>query len=165
MNATQIHLAITHLPVFGLFLSLVALSYGLIKKSKQVKIISLVLLVISVSGGIIAFQTGEPAEERLEAVTSISESTIEEHEESAESTVILFYALAIAAIATLILLLKEKRIAKQMLFATLLLHVITFASVLRTASLGGKIRHTELTQQAGTTDQGAQESEEDEDDD
>jgi len=72
MDATRIHLFITHLPVFGIFLGFMALLFGLIRKDRQVKIVSLLILVIAISGGIIAFQTGESAEETVENIAGLS---------------------------------------------------------------------------------------------
>ena len=94
MDATRVHLFITHLPVFGLFLGFLALLYGIIRNERQVKIVSLAILLICVVGGIIAFRTGESAEHTVENIAGISENTVEEHEESAEVTNLFFYGLA-----------------------------------------------------------------------
>ncbi|HEY9487410.1 MAG TPA: hypothetical protein VIQ51_03720, partial [Chryseosolibacter sp.] len=66
MDATRIHLVITHLPVFGLFLGFFALLYGFLRKDKGVKIVSLAIIFVSMVGGVIAFQTGEPAEHAVD---------------------------------------------------------------------------------------------------
>ena len=145
MDATRVHLFITHLPVFGIFLGFMALLFGLIRKDRQVKIVSLLILLIAISGGIIAFQTGESAEETVENLTGISENTIEEHEESAELTILFFYALGILTLISLSLELKNNKYARQVLFLVMALSILTFFLVVRTAALGGKIRHTEIS--------------------
>jgi uncharacterized membrane protein len=121
------------------------LAYGLVLRAQQVKIVALIILVIAVSGGLIAFQTGEGAEETVENIVGISEATIEEHEESAEKTMLFFYALGILSCISVYFEVKQKRYAKQLLFMILAVSVVTFSFVARTASLGGKIRHTELS--------------------
>lgn len=167
MDATRIHLLITHLPVFGLFIGALALIYGLIQKSREVKIMSLAILLISVIGGIIAFQTGHEAEETVEHMAGVTESVIEQHEESAETTVLLFYGLGILALAGLYFEVKEKALARPFLLVVIAATLITFSFVARTASLGGKIRHTEIVNNAASGQQQSQEQgkEEEHDDD
>jgi uncharacterized membrane protein len=144
MDATRIHLFITHLPVFGLFLGLIVLGYGFFRKDTQVKVVALALIFIAAVGGVIAFQTGEAAEETVENITSVSENTVEEHEEAAELTVILIYALAVLSLTSLYFELKRMKYSGQLLFIVMLVSMITFVAVARTALLGGKIRHTEI---------------------
>lgn len=136
---------ITHLPVFGLFLGFCALLYGIICKHKPVKIVSLAIIAASMAGGWIAFQTGESAEHAVENVAGISHDAVEVHEESAELTNLFIIVLGLASLAALYAEAKGKRFAKQALIAVLVLSVVSFYFVARTASLGGKIRHTEIT--------------------
>jgi uncharacterized membrane protein len=144
MDGTRIHLFITHLPVFGLFLGFLVLLYGIIKDERHVKIVSLVIVLISVVGGIIAFRTGESAEHTVENIVGISEDAVEEHEESAEVTNLFFYGLGILSLGGLYAELKRKKYSKQLLFAVMALTIVTFSFVAWTASLGGKIRHSEI---------------------
>jgi len=151
MDATRIHLFITHLPVFGLFLGILVLLYGIIKDERHVKIVSLIILLISVVGGVIAFRTGESAEHTVENITGISEDTVEEHEESAEVTNLFFYGLGILSLGSIYAELKGKKYSKQLLLVVLAVTVVTFSFVAWTASLGGKIRHPEI--ESGNTNQ------------
>lgn len=144
MDATRIHLIVTHFPVFGLFLGFAVLLYGMIRKEREVKIVSHAIIIISIVGGLIAFQTGESAEETVENVTGIIEDTIEQHEESAETTILFFYGLGALTLTSLYAELKSKRYSKQMLMAVIICTALTFSFVAWTASLGGKIRHTEI---------------------
>jgi uncharacterized membrane protein len=144
MDATRIHLFITHLPVFGLFLGFCALLFGLLRNDKGVKVVSLIIIIIALVGGLIAFQTGEPAEETVESISGISENAIELHEESAELTNLFFIGLGILSLVGLYFEATSNRFGKQMLLIVLALTALTFYFVARTASLGGKIRHTEI---------------------
>lgn len=151
MDATRVHLFITHLPVFGIFVSVAGLIYGLIKNQKHVKIFSLLILIIAIVGGIISFQTGHEAEETIEKIAGISEAVVEEHEESAETTMVFFYVLGIMALASLYAEGSGKGFARPLLILVLVSCVLSFYFVAQTASLGGKIRHTEISgQDAGT---------------
>lgn len=136
---------ITHLPVFGLLLGFCALLYGIIVKQRAVKIVSLAIIVVAMVGGWIAFQTGESAEHAIENVVQGSHDAVEEHEESAELTNLFIIALGLVSLAALYAEIKGKRFAKPTLIAVLVLSVVSFYFVARTASLGGKIRHTEIT--------------------
>lgn len=144
MDSTRVHLFITHLPVFGLFLGFLALTYGLIRKDRQVKIVSLSIVLVATIGAFIAFQTGEGAEETAEHIAGVSEDAIHEHEESAEFAIVFFYGVGILSMVALYLETKAKRYAKELSIAVLALSAVTFFLVAQTANLGGKIRHTEI---------------------
>lgn len=145
MDSTRIHLFITHLPVFGLFLGFFALVFGLLRNDKGVKIVSLAIIIVANAGGLIAFQTGESAEETVESISGVTEDAVEVHEESAELTNMFFVGLGVLSLVSLYLEAASKLFAKQMLLIILALTALTFYFVARTASLGGKIRHTEIT--------------------
>ena len=144
MDATRIHLFITHLPVFGLFLGFCALLFGLLRNDKWVRITSLGIIIVAVVGGLIAFQTGEQAEETVENIAGISHDSIEAHEEAGEISNVFFIGLGLLSIAAVYFEMKNKSFSKQVLIAVLALSLITFYFVARTATLGGKIRHTEV---------------------
>ena len=151
MDATRVHLFITHLPVFGLFLGFLALAYGLVRNDRQVKIVSLSIVLIATIGAFIAFQTGEGAEETAEHIAGVSEDAIHEHEESAEFAILFFYGVGILSLVALYLEAKSKRYARELSIAVLALSAVTFFIVARTASLGGKVRHTEIVDGNGTS--------------
>jgi uncharacterized membrane protein len=144
MDATRIHLFITHLPVFGLFIGSLALAWALVIRNTQVKIVSLSIILVSIIGGLIAFQTGNLAEDVVEKISGISDEAIEEHEEAAEFAVIFFYGLALLSVAGLYFQWKENRYARPLIFVILAISIFTFFIVARVASLGGKIMHTEI---------------------
>lgn len=144
MDATRIHLLITHLPLFALFLGFFALLFGVLRNDNGVKITSLAIIIVAILGGLIAFQTGEPAEETVETIASISHDAVEEHEEAGKLTNVFIIGLGMLSIVALYFQTKSKRFSKQILLAVLVLSAITFYFVARTATLGGKIRHTEI---------------------
>lgn len=144
MDPTRVHLFITHLPVFGLFLGFLAALYGILRRDNNVKIVALAIIVIAAAGAVIAFQTGESAEETVEHISGVSHDLVEEHEESAELAMLFVYALGLLSIVGLYLEVKQKRIAKTVSLIILFITALTFYFVSSTASLGGKIRHTEI---------------------
>ena len=145
MDATRIHLFIPHLPVFGLFLGFLALLFGVVRNDRGVKITSLAIIIIAAAGGLIAFQRGEPAEETVENIAGISHDAVELHEEAGELASVFLIGLGVFSIAALYFEMKRKRFSNQILLAVLVFSVVTFYYyVARTATLGGKIRHTEI---------------------
>src|SRR5687768_11976206 len=144
MDATRVHLFITHLPVFGLFLGFCALLFGVVRNDKGVKLTSLAIIIVAIIGGLIAFQTGEPAEETVENIAGISHDSVEAHEEAGEISNVFFIGLGLLAILAVYFETRNNRFSKQLLIAVLALSLITFYFVARTATLGGKIRHVEI---------------------
>ena len=126
MDATRIHLFITHLPVFGLLLGFCALLFGVLRNDKGVKLTSLAIIIVAIVGGLIAFQTGEPAEETVENITGISHDSVEAHEEAGEISNVFFIGLGFLAIVAAYFETKNKRFSKQLLIAVLALSLITF---------------------------------------
>jgi hypothetical protein len=144
MDATHVHLAITHLPVFGVFLGFLALLYGTIRKEKQVKVVSLSIIIIASLGAIIAFRTGESAEETVEHISGITHEVVEEHEEAAELAIVFFYGLGLLSLIGLLLEARESKYANRVSLLVLCLAALAFYFVVQTAFLGGKIRHPEI---------------------
>lgn len=144
MDATHVHLTITHLPVFGLFLGFLALLYGIIRKESQVKLVALSIIIIATVGALIAFRTGESAEETVEHIHGVTHEVIEEHEEAAERAILFFYGLGLLSAIALFLESRERKYANRLSFLVLCLAALAFYFVARTAVLGGKIRHTEI---------------------
>jgi len=146
MDLTHLHLLITHLPIFGVLLGVVVLTYGLYKDSHQTLLAAYLVIAIACLGGLIAYLTGEPAEETIEQIQTISKSTIESHEESAELSIIVLGILGIVSLIALVFNTKLVELNRKIAFTIMILSIICFALVARTGYLGGKIRHTEITE-------------------
>lgn len=144
MDPAHLHLIITHLPVFGCFLGMVVLAYGLFTKSKATIDAAYLVFILSSIGGGIAYLTGESAEQVVEHVLGIAERNIEAHEESAELTIIALAILGIACSITLVFSYKLKNYHNELAILILLIAIVCFGLAARTAYLGGKIRHSEI---------------------
>jgi uncharacterized membrane protein len=145
MDFTHLHLIITHLPIFGILLGILVLIYGLYTNSPQTLFASYLVFSVACLGGLIAYVTGESAEETVEHLSGISKSLVESHEESAELSVIGFGILW--AISFLVLFFNKRLMAfnRKIAVVILILSIICFVSAARTGYLGGQIRHTELS--------------------
>src|SRR5690606_23190697 len=89
MNDVHFHLVVTHLPIVGVLIGFLILLTGYFSKSPQVKITALGIFVFSALAAIVAFYTGEGAEDIVEKLPGVSETLIHNHEELAE----LFYTM------------------------------------------------------------------------
>jgi uncharacterized membrane protein len=144
MDQTHIHLLITHLPIFGSILGGLVLAHGLWTKSVQTKIAAYNLFIISAIGAGIAYLTGEAAEETVENIQGVVESTIKQHEEFALFALISLIILGVASIVGLFLTLRKSPLTRATAIVILFISLISFVLVARTGYLGGQIRHTEI---------------------
>jgi uncharacterized membrane protein len=121
--------------------------------------VSIFIIIIATVGALTAFQTGESAEEAVEHIAGVTHDAIEEHEESAELTILFFYGLGILSVAGLYFEMKGRKYASQLSLIVLAFAALTFFFVARTANLGGKVRHTEIVKDnvgAGNTQTGSE---------
>lgn len=145
MDQTHFHLLITHLPIFGSILGGLVLAHGLWTRSNQTKIAAYNLFIISAIGVVIAYVTGEAAEETVENIQGVVEATIKTHEEFALFALISLITLGVVSILGLFLTLRKSPLTSTVAFVTLFISLISFSLVARTGYLGGQIRHTEIS--------------------
>lgn len=144
MNQTHLHLIITHLPIFGSILGAIVLVYGIWSKSNQTKTAAYFLFIISAIGAVIAYTTGEGAEDTVEKIQGISKNLIDEHEDSAFFSLISLIILGVGSLFSLIITYKNSKYSGMASKVMLIISLISFAILARTGWLGGKIRHTEI---------------------
>ena len=145
MNSTHLHLVINHLAVIGTIFGIIALLFAIKANSRATYFAAYTILIIAAAGAIIAYFSGESAEETVEHVSGVAESAIEPHEDSAKFTLIGFVVLAGLAIASAMLMRTKQQLQRKLAMGVLVLSFLTLVLAARTAWLGGKIRHTEVT--------------------
>lgn len=144
MNAAQIHLALNHVPLFLSLTGGLILILGMIRKNESFINLSLFLIIAAALFTAPVFLTGEGTEEIVEGIPGIQESAIENHEDMAKISLIVIVITGIAGLAAL-LFRKNTRIKALFMPLVLLLSLASFAVMAQTAHLGGKIRHTEIS--------------------
>lgn len=144
MNPTHIHLVITHLPIYGAFLGALVLVWGLLSRSVSTKVAAYGILLIASLGAVIAFLTGEEAEETAERIAGISKTALEAHEHFADNAYVAFLVLGVASLLAIWITYRLTRWARTVAWLMLLLAVVAFGLAARTGYLGGQIRHTEI---------------------
>jgi uncharacterized membrane protein len=149
MNAAQIHLALNHVPLFMSILGGLVLILGMIRKNQSFINLSFYLLAAAAIFTIPVFLTGEGTEEMVEKLAGVNENAIEEHEDMARTGLIII--LITGGLALIGIFFKRNAtMAKTAVIGCLLLSVVSFGAMARTAHLGGLIRHSELQNNGST---------------
>lgn len=144
MNAAHLHLLINHVPVLATFFSIAVLVWGIAAKSEAIKKVALVGFLVAGLFVIVAYQSGESAEDIVENIPAVTHDTIEAHEEAANIARWLTILLGIGGAAGLFMVSRRVKGLKNFLWALLLLGVITAGFLAYTAYQGGFIRHPEI---------------------
>lgn len=144
MSIPHVHIMLNHIPVIGVVFCSLFFIISVILKNLQFQRISMVLLLLVALSAIPVFITGEPTEEVIENIPTVSEQYIEEHEESALVSLIVMEILG--GLSLLGLILSRRRNSLNGFVKNGVIIVSLAASLLfaYTAYLGGHIRHTEI---------------------
>lgn len=146
MNAAQIHLAFNHLPMAFAIVGVPLLAYALWKKSKELKNVGVLLVVLAGVCSVPTFLSGEPAEELVEDKVGISKSVIHEHEEAGEAFFILSAVLSVLALGAWLFEKFKAPLPTPLWTSLVVLGSVGLILFARTAHLGGLIHHEELGQ-------------------
>lgn len=144
MDATHLHLILTHFPIVGTILGIGIMAYGQFSKKDDIKKIALATFVLMAILTIPVFLTGEEAEETVENIAGVSEQIIENHEELAEKAIWLMGFLGVLSLLNFFAIFKKWSFAKIMSIVTLLVSIGTFGLFAQVGSTGGEIRHSEI---------------------
>lgn len=148
MDATHLHLLVTHGLIFLAPVAAVLLLWGSNPLQKQMRRAGYVFALLAAAGGWAAHFSGEEAEERIESLPWAEQSYIHEHEEVAEVTHLWVMALSAGALAGLFLG-EHERWGKPLRWTVVFLAAMTSFAGAYTANFGGKIRHTEIRTDVG----------------
>ena len=101
-------------------------------------------MIISSIGAVIAYLTGEGAEETVEKIQGVSENMIDQHADFAVYALVSLSILGVAALIGLFLSLRKSPLSRKIAIITLVISLISFGLIARTGYIGGQIRHTEI---------------------
>ena len=144
MNGAHLHLIFNHVPVVGVPLGSAILAAGFLRKSEEWKRAALWTLFAVALVGVPAYLTGSKAEHQIEHRPGITEHTIEEHEESALPSLIAAALAGLVAIAGLAMGRGARPLPAWAPVLALAIGVVATLLLMRTANLGGLIRHPEI---------------------
>ena len=145
MNLAHLHLVLTHLPIVGLFMVMLINLYAIFNKNNEIKKLTLWGYVVVGIFVVLAYFTGDGAEEIVKTYPNISNETIELHEHFALAFLI---GLSIISSASVYIIYKnkEKQISDKTIQFLLIGSFILCVIAIETGSTGGNIRHSEITQ-------------------
>ncbi len=143
MNASQIHLALTHVPVILSFIGVVILIVSFFKKNETLTKTAFYIFLAAGLFTIPVYFTGESAEEIVEHLPGVSENLIERHEETAGIALVSISISAMVSLAGLVVS-RFPGLAKLIKLTVLFFALGSAAIMAQTAHLGGQIRHSEI---------------------
>lgn len=144
LNAAQVHLAVNHFPIAGIFFTTFFLFLGLILKNKSLLLSGMLLAILSGIAIIPMSLSGDGAEEIVEHKVGVTEQLIHTHEELADKSMILFGVTALLAVTWFIVRNKKEEWMRRVEILTLLLAILSCLFIANTAHTGGMIRHEEI---------------------
>jgi uncharacterized membrane protein len=148
MNWAYLHLVINHFPIIGVIIGTLLLSAGLIFKNLGVKVSGLGTIVFAALIAIVAYMTGDPAEEVMKGVPDVAKSLISRHENIATVGMYLMATAGLLAASSLYSIWKKDRTIRLLIFLTLAFSFISSGIMVYIGRTGGQIRHSEFRNEA-----------------
>lgn len=148
MNAAHLHLLVNHLPVILPPLGLLLLLCARLRGSDDLHQAAMGVFVIGALLAVPAYYSGEPAEERVENLPGVAKSLIHEHEESAEWAAVTIGILGVLAAGGLVMTFRRRPVPAPLGAAIAVVALFTAVVMARTAQLGGRIHHPEISEPA-----------------
>ena len=144
MDATHLHLILTHFPIVGTIIGVGILAYGQFSKNNGIIKVALITFILMAIFTIPVFLTGEESEETVEHIAGVSERLIGDHEELAEKAIFLMGLLAALSAISFFAIMKKLSFARTITLVTLIVSLVTFGVFVQVGNLGGQIRHSEI---------------------
>jgi len=165
MNGAHLHLVVNHLPIIIPIIAFILMLGGFAMKSEILKRAAYGLFVLGAISAILAFATGEEAEEVVEHIAGVDESLIKAHEEKAETLAVLIYILGGISLIGMWASWKRASFSKLVSIIAIVFSLVVFVFAQQTGTSGGEIRHTEIRGDAPSNATFLNRGESEEDDD
>jgi uncharacterized membrane protein len=144
LNLTHVHLLLNHFPTIGMIVGLGVFVTALLAKSDDLKRVSLGIFFGIALLSIPTFATGTAADLALTDTPGISKTMIEQHKNAALVALLFMELTGVVGWLGLWQYRRLSRVPQGTLMAVLLLGLVTFGLMSRTAVIGGEIRHPEI---------------------
>ncbi len=148
MNWAYIHLVINHFPIVGTIIGTTLLAAGVIFKNQGVTISGLGTIVFAALIAIVAYMTGNPAEELMRGFPDIAKSLISRHENIATVGMYLMVTAGLLAASSLYSIWKKDKAIRLLIILTLAFSLISSGIMVYIGRTGGQIRHSEFRNEA-----------------
>ncbi|HET7711764.1 MAG TPA: hypothetical protein VFL80_07515 [Thermoanaerobaculia bacterium] len=144
MNGAYLHLIVNHFPPIMAIASIIVLATGSVWRRGDVRRMGVLLVVLAAATSVPTYFSGEAAEELVEGLADANHAAIEPHEDAAKIAFGLMIAAGVAALAALFVFRAERELPAWAIAAILVLTLTATAAAIRTALLGGRIKHPEI---------------------
>lgn len=144
LSPAHIHLMLNHIPVLGPFFLALLLIIGLLRRSRELVRLTMVLTVLFPVATYVVTLTGEKAEHLVEEQPWFDEDRVHDHEERAEAALIVSVVTGALALLALWVSRKGAPLKPAMALLVLVAILVSAGMVSLTALDGGVIRHEEL---------------------
>lgn len=144
MDWVHLHLALNHVPVLGTPFLIGLLAWATWRRQDATLRLCLWLFVALAAASIAIKFTGDFAAEKVSKSPAFDSSLMERHEQSADRATTGVFFMGIAAVLALFLSRGGRKVCRWTLALLGLMAIVTFALMVRTANLGGHIRHPEI---------------------
>ena len=141
--AAHLHLVLSHIPVAAIVFGAGLLGWGAWASSRDIQKAALGLFVLAALAAVPSYLTGEPAAATIKGLPGFSERILEQHQSAAGMALGGCVVVGLLALAGLVLF---RGSALSVRFGLLMAAGVLLAGglALRTAFLGGQIRHAEI---------------------
>ena len=146
MNFAHWHLVLNHFPILGMFFGVIFLAYSMYKKNDQMIVFAQLFFIFILLLTVMAYLTGDPAEEVLKSFPSIYEANrVDRHEDLALTGLMLTIVLGLLAAVNLKFFREEPKVYKTVVTIQLVFSFMIFIQLVVVGYTGGLIHHQELS--------------------
>lgn len=142
MNGAHLHLIICHIPIMGAGFTVLLILFSLLKKSKDLKQVSLWFAFITGVSALAVYLTGSSAEGYAMAIPGVTEEMIEPHESIALYFMLSLGIIGLVALAGLFLSQASVKVLHRFVIVVLILNLMASYLAYKTGLTGGSIRHS-----------------------
>jgi uncharacterized membrane protein len=135
---------LNHVPMIGVIFGILILLFAKLRDNRDNMIVGLWMLVLAAVFTVPVYLTGDYAASDIREHPTFVKGMVEEHEDAAVWAFILVGALGVAALFGLTFAHRQKKPPKWLPVTVMILSLLTAATFIRTAQLGGLISHPEL---------------------
>ncbi len=146
MNSAHLHLMFTHLPIVGIGIAVLLNIYAIFSKSNEIKKLTLWFYVLLGAFALLAYFTGDGAEEIIKTYPGISPDMIEDHEHAALFFFIGLMVISAVSMLGLYILKTKVQLLKKFNLYLLIAAIFVSTIAIKTGYSGGEIRHSEMKQ-------------------
>jgi hypothetical protein len=150
LNVVHFHLIANHVPTVGLVVALSLLLVALAKKDEELKRITLGVLFVIALMTLPIYVSGSAADIAIKDRPDISAATVRAHKDVALVAFVLMGVVGAVSWFGLWQVRRTSRLPQWTVAAVLILSTLTLVLMARTATLGGEIRHPEMSGAAFT---------------